>query len=273
MKNVVEYFKNDRIAAISLIFIIIMCLVCGFAFLSPYKPNQINLAIAFESPNMHHIFGTDSLGRDYFTRILYGGRITLIVGFSVMVISTILGTLVGAISGFIGGIVDTIMMRLLEILMSIPSFFILLVLSVILKSSLSEIIIVLSAFSWMGTARIIRGEVVSIKEMDYIKCAKTQGLGMFKIIKNHVIPNISQIIIVSATMTAAGAILTEAMLSFLGLGLKPPVASWGSMLNAAQGNMMTEPYLVVFPSIFIILIILAFNSIGRGLQKSIGRRK
>lgn len=273
MKNILRAIKNDKGALISLVFLIIFGLACIFAFLSPYKPNAINLANTFESPNIHHIFGTDSLGRDYFTRILYGGRITLLVGLSVMIIATIVGTIVGAISGYIGGVLDTTIMRGLEILMSIPSFFILLVLSVILKSSLMEIILVLSAFSWMGTARIIRGEVVALKEVDYIRCAKTQGIGSFRIIRKHVIPNILQIIIVNATMTAASAILTEAMLSFLGLGLKPPVASIGSMLNAGQQNMMTEPYLVVFPSIVIILVILSFNMIGRGLQKSIGKRR
>ncbi|MGL4760879.1 MAG: ABC transporter permease [Sarcina sp.] len=273
MKNIMIAIKKDKGALISLIFLIIFGLACIFAFLSPYKPNGINLANSFDPPSIHHIFGTDSLGRDYFTRILYGGRITLLVGLSVMIISTFIGAIIGALSGYIGGVFDTVVMRVLEILMSIPAFFILLVLSVILKSSLIEIVLVLAAFSWMGTARIIRGEVNALREVDYIKCAKTQGIGTFKIIKTHVIPNISQIIIVNATMTAAGAILTEAMLSFLGLGLKPPVASLGSMLNAGQQNMMTEPYLVVFPSIAIILVILAFNMIGRGLQKSIGKRR
>lgn len=270
MKKIWISIRKDKWAFISLIFLIAMIVICSLAFLSPYKSNGINLADSFESPSFQHIFGTDSLGRDYFTRILYGGRVTLFIGFSVMIISTVLGTLVGAISGYVGGTIDEIIMRLLEIFMSIPSFFILLILSVILKSSLIEIVIVLSVFSWMSTARIIRGEVLSIKEMEYIKCAKTQGLGNLKIIRSHIIPNIAQTIIVSATISASGAILTEAMLSFLGLGLKPPVASWGSMLNAAQANMMTSPYLVVFPSVAIILVILAFNSIGRAMQKNIG---
>ena len=271
--NILKRLKKDKMAGASLIILIILSLFCIFAFLSPYKPNEINLGNSFESPSIHHIFGTDSLGRDYFTRILYGGRITILIGVLVMAISTIIGTVVGAISGYIGGIADTIIMRVLEILMSIPSFFILLALSVVLKSSLFEIVVILSAFSWMGTARIIRGEVISLREADYIKCAKTQGIGAFTIIRKHIIRNISQVIIVSATMTASGAILTEAMLSFLGLGLKPPVSSWGSMLNAGSQNMMTSPYLVIFPSIFIIIVILLFNMIGRGIQKNIGGEK
>lgn len=272
MKNIFISIKKDKAAFLSLIFIIILSIICIFAFLSPYGSNQINLSDSFEGPSFAHFFGTDSLGRDYFTRILYGGRMTLLIGFSVMIISTIIGTFIGAISGYIGGIIDTIIMRVLEILMSIPAFFILLVLSVILKSSLTEIVVVLSAFSWMGTARIVRGEVRSVKEADYVKCAITQGIGWFRIIRKHIIPNISQIIIVNATMTASSAILTEAMLSFLGLGLKPPVASWGSMLNTGAQNMMSYPYLVIFPSIFIIAVILAFNMIGRGIQKNIGKR-
>lgn len=272
MKNILSAIKKDKTAFASLIFLLILSLACIFAFLSPYGSNQINLDLSYQPPSMKHIFGTDSLGRDYFTRILYGGRITLLIGVLVMIISTVIGTLIGAISGYAGGFVDSIIMRVLEILMSIPAFFILLVLSVILKSSLTEIILVLSAFSWMGTARIVRGEVRSLREADYIKCAITQGIGSFRIIRKHIIPNISQVIIVNATMTASGAILTEAMLSFLGLGLKPPVASWGSMLNTGAQSMMTSAYLVVFPSIFIILVILAFNMIGRSVQKNIGKR-
>lgn len=272
MKKILKDIKRDKFAFVSLIFIIILCIICGFAFLSPYKSNGIDMENVFQSPSIHHIFGTDSLGRDYFTRILYGGRITLIIGFTVMIISTAIGTIVGTISGYYGGIVDNIIMRVLEILMSIPTFFILLVLSVVLKSSLFEMIVILSAFSWMGTARIIRGQTKLIRQKDYIKCARTQGIGNLKIIRKHVIPNIYEIIIVNATMTAANAILTEAMISFLGLGLKPPIASWGSMLNLASQNMMSYPYLVIFPSIFIILVILAFNMVGRSIQKNLGRR-
>lgn len=263
--------RKDKFALASLIFLIVISLCTIFAFLSPYKPNAINLDNAFQSPSFKHWFGTDSLGRDYFTRILFGGRATLMVGFSVMILSTTIGTIVGAVSGYVGGIVDNILMRLLEIFMSIPTFFILLILSVILKSSLTEIIIVISVFSWMGTARVIRGEVLSLREIDYVRCAEAQGIGGFKIIRSHVIPNIAQIIVVSSTMNAANAILMEAMLSFLGLGLKPPTASWGSMLNNAEQYMTTNPYLIIFPSIFIILVVLSFNTIGRAVQKGFGK--
>lgn len=271
IKKIFNSIKKDKIALASLIFIIVISIVCIFAFLSPYKPNAINMNNRFSSPSLTHLFGTDSLGRDYFTRILYGGRVTLIIGFLVMILSTFIGTLIGAISGYFGGVVDNLIMRFLELFMSIPSFFILLILSVILKSSVTEMILVISAFSWMGTARIIRGEVLSLRTREYILVAQSQGIGAFTIIRKHVIPNIFQIVIVSATMNASNAILTAAMLSFLGLGIKPPTASWGVMLNSAEQYMMSSPYLIVFPSILIILVILSFNSIGRALQKSITR--
>lgn len=271
IRNVWNSIKEDKIALTSLIFLIVISLSAIFAFLSPYKPNDINLSNSFQSPSFTHWFGTDSLGRDYFTRILFGGRATLMVGFSVMILSTAIGTMVGAVSGYIGGIVDNILMRFLEIFMSIPTFFILLILSVILKSSLTEIIVVISVFSWMGTARVIRGEVLALREIDYVKCAESQGISSSKIIVSHIIPNIGQIVVVSSTMNAANAILMEAMLSFLGLGLKPPTASWGSMLNSAEQYMTTNPYLIIFPSIFIILVVLSFNCIGRAVQKGFGK--
>ncbi|MGL4874232.1 MAG: ABC transporter permease [Clostridium sp.] len=267
MKELFKKIRNDKLAMFGLIFISMMIVLSVFAFLSPYKSNGIDMNTVFLKPSLKHPFGTDSLGRDYLTRILYGTRITLLVGFFVGIASALLGTIVGAISGYIGGKVDNFIMRILEILMSIPSFFILLALSAILKSSLFEVLLVLTIFSWMGTARLIRGEVLGIKNLEYVQCAKLQGLGNFKIIRKHIIPNVFNVIIVSATMASANAILTEAMLSFLGLGLKPPTASLGSMLNAGQQNLMTSPYLVVFPSVFIILIILSFNFIGKALGR------
>lgn len=270
MKEALLKIKKDKLGLISMIFLIVLTFLSIFAFLSPYKVNGINMNDIFLSPSLKHPFGTDSLGRDYLTRILYGARITILIGIVVGVVSTLLGTIVGAISGYIGGKVDNIIMRILEVLMSVPSFFILLALSVILKSSLMEILLVLSIFSWMGTARLIRGEVLKIKNMEYVQFAKLQGISGFKIIRKYIIRNILNTIIVSGTMTAANAILTEAMLSFLGLGLKPPIASLGSMLNAGEQNIMTYPYLVVFPSIFLILIILSFNFIGKAILRKEG---
>lgn len=270
MGRIFKHIKKDKIALLSFLFLIIMLLACTFAFLSPYKPNTINLQASFENPSSSHWFGTDALGRDYLTRILYGGRATLTIGVCVMFLSTTLGTIIGSISAYMGGFIDNLIMRLLEIFMSIPTFFILLILSIILNSSLIEMILVISLFSWMGTARIVRGEVLVLKNMDYVKCAKTQGISNYKIIKNHIIPNTAQIIVVSATMNAANAILMAAMLSFLGLGIKPPTASWGSMLNSAEQYMMSSPYLILFPSILILLVVISFNCIGRTIQKNLG---
>ena len=207
--NLKKKVMKNKLVLASIVILIILVIISILAFASPYDPNAIDVANKLKSPSLKHPFGTDDMGRDYFTRALYGGRVSLMVGFSSMIISTILGTLIGTISGYFGGWIDTFIMRTIDVLMSILSFFIILTL-----------------------------------------------------IFNHIIPNVMPSVIVAATINVANSILMESSLSFLGLGIQAPNASWGSMLQNAQGYILDMPYLAVFPGLLILMTVLSFNVIG-----------
>jgi len=261
-ENFKRELKKNKLGMFSLIFLCIIILLALFAFLTPYKFDAIDITNQFKEPNLKHIFGTDELGRDYFTRALYGTRISLIVGILSMVVSVFIGTLVGAVSGLIGGKVDAIIMRIIDMLMSIPMFFFLLIINSYLRPSIINIIIIIGLFGWMGIARIVRSEAMSIKERDYILCAKALGGNNKHLIKKHIIPNVISTVIVAASINIADAILTESSLSFLGLGVQQPTSSLGSMLQTAQARISDKTYLAVFPGIIILLIVLSFNVLG-----------
>lgn len=267
LKQLKDQIIKNKAALVSIITLSILIILSIFAFLSPYDPNAIDIGSKLESPSFKHIFGTDDMGRDYLTRALYGGRVSLTVGFSSMIISTVIGTLVGTVSGYFGGWVDALIMRSIDILMSIPSFFLILTLNVYLKPGINTIIIIIALFSWMGIARIIRGETLSIKEREYVTCAIAQGIKPMNIIFRHIIPNVMPSVMVAATINVAGAILMESSLSFLGLGIQPPNASWGSMLQNAQSYILDVPYLAIFPGLFILCTVLAFNVLGDVMRK------
>lgn len=265
-------FKKNTLAKISLVIIIFLCVISLLAFLSPYDPNSIDIANKLQRPNLTNIFGTDDMGRDYFTRALFGGRVSLLVGFSSMIISSVIGTLVGTTCGYIGGWVDNLIMRTIDILMSIPTFFLILTLNVYLKPGIATIIFIIALFSWMGLARIVRSETLSVKEREYVTCAVAQGIPTMKIILRHIIPNVLPSVIVSASINVGGAILMESSLSFLGLGVQAPNASWGSMLQNAQGYMMDVPTLAIFPGVLILLTVLSFNLLGDFLRDTLQAR-
>ncbi|QOS97989.1 ABC transporter permease [Brevibacterium sp. JNUCC-42] len=261
----VELFSN-RLGFISVIILIVFALGSLFAFLAPYDPNQIVIQDRLQPLSQAHFFGTDDFGRDYFSRALHGGRVSLMVGFAAMIIATGLGTTIGAISGYFGGMVDSIIMRAVEILMSIPSFLLMLILSVYLKPSIQTVIIIIGLLTWMNVARLVRAETLSVKEREYVLYAKVSGQSSFKIIFYHIIPSISSTIIVTATINIASAILMESALSFLGLGIQQPNSSWGSMLNNAQGYIGEAPHLALFPGLFILLTVMSFNVLGDVLR-------
>lgn len=269
MKDFIFIIKKDRRAKISVIILVVLTLLSIFAFLSPYDPNGIDISARLKAPSLDHPFGTDDMGRDYLTRALYGGRVSLSVGFSAMIISCFIGTLVGAISGYFGGWIDSIIMRTLDILMCIPSFFIILILNIYLKPGLATIVIIIALFSWMNIARIVRSETLSIKERDYVVCAESQGICTFRIIRKHIIPNVMNTVLVAATINVASAIITESSLSFLGLGVQAPTSSWGSMLQNAQSQMMDRPTLAIFPGLLILLTVLSFNMLGDRFRDNI----
>lgn len=261
----VELFSN-KLGLISVIILIVFALGSLFAFLAPYDPNQIVIQDRLQPLSQAHFFGTDDFGRDYFSRALHGGRVSLMVGFAAMIIATGLGTTIGAISGYFGGMVDSIIMRAVEILMSIPSFLLMLILSVYLKPSIRTVIIIIGLLTWMNVARLVRAETLSVKEREYVLYAKVSGQSSFKIIFYHIIPSISSTIIVTATINIASAILMESALSFLGLGIQQPNSSWGSMLNNAQGYIGEAPHLALFPGLFILLTVMSFNVLGDVLR-------
>lgn len=259
-------FKDNKLALLALAVIGFFCIICALAFLSPFDPNKIDPINGLKSPGGRNLFGTDNMGRDYFTRALYGGRVSLTVGFLSMLISTGVGTIVGTISGYFGGRVDSFITRFIDILMCIPTFFLILVINSYLGSGIQNIIFVIGFLGWMSIARVVRAETLSVKEREYILYAKSVGQSHFNIIFKHIIPSILPTIIVASSINIASAILMESSLSFLGLGVQQPNASWGSMLKDAQAYLGQAPYMAIFPGTFILLTVLSFNLIGDTLR-------
>lgn len=261
-ENFKREIKKNKLGMFAVICLTIIIVISIFAFLTPYNPETIDMNNQLSSPSLKHIFGTDELGRDYFTRALYGARISLIVGILSMLVSIFIGTLVGAISGLLGGKIDAIIMRIIDMLMSIPLFFLLLIVNSYLRPSIANIIIIIGILGWMSIARIVRSETLSIKERDYILCSKALGSNNINIVKKHIIPNAISTVIVAASINIADAILMESSLSFLGLGVQQPMASLGSMLQTAQARIGDKTYLAIFPGLMILLIVLSFNVLG-----------
>jgi peptide/nickel transport system permease protein len=263
---------HDRRAIAAGIVLIVLSIVCLLAFLSPYDPNHLSLQERLLPPSSSHWFGTDDHGRDYLTRILYGGRVSLSVGLLSMVIATTLGTIIGTVSGYLGGFIDSLLMRFLDIFMSLPSFFVLMILNAYLKPSVRNIIIIIGLLSWMDVARIVRSQTMSIKEQEFMLYARSIGVKMWRAIFRHIVPGVMPSIVVAASLNVANAILTESALSFLGLGVQPPASSWGSMLNHAQEYIGTATYLAFFPGVLILAVILSFNVLGDVLRDALEPR-
>ncbi|MCJ1979755.1 ABC transporter permease [Pseudolactococcus carnosus] len=256
----------------SILFLSLLFALTLLAPLIPIDPNAPDISHISQSPSWQHLFGTDEIGRDYFIRVLYGGRVSLFVGILAMLTATLIGTLVGLISGYFGGLVDSLLMRFVDILSSIPWLILVIVLSVFLKPGLTTIIIVIGGFSWMRIARLIRAETLSAKEREYVIYSKFLGENWVKIIAKHILPSALPTLIVAASQSLSGAIMTEAALSFLGMGIQQPMASWGSLLQNAQSSLQSAPYMAILPGLFVVLTIYAFNNIG-DLIKLIMQRK
>ena len=266
LKKIKSEFKYNKSAVFSTLFLLFIILISIFAFLIPIDPDLTNTSNILKPPSSSHIFGTDELGRDYLARTIYGGRVSLIVGILAMLISTSIGVAVGTISGYYGGKIDNFLMRIVDVISSIPWMILVTVISVFLKPGLQAIIIVIGLFSWMETSRLVRAETLSIKEREYVLYAKSIGESSLKIISRHIIPSVFPTIIISATSSIAGAIMTESSLSFLGLGIQPPMSSWGNLLQNAQSNLQSALYMALIPGILIILTIYSFNKLGNVLR-------
>ncbi|EHI98666.1 ABC-type transporter, integral membrane subunit [Clostridium sp. DL-VIII] len=266
IKNFINELQNSRSAIFSIIFLIFIVFISVFAFFIPINPDATDTANMLQSPSLSHLFGTDELGRDYLTRTIYGGRVSLIVGVLAMIISTSIGVLVGTISGYFGGKIDNILMRFVDIISSIPWLILVTVISIFLKPGLQAIIIVIGLFTWMEIARLVRAETLSIKEREYVLYAISIGQSSKTIIFKHIIPSVFPTIIIASTTGIADAIMTESSLSFLGLGIQQPMSSWGNLLQNAQANLQSAAYMAILPGVLIILTIYSFNKLGNTLR-------
>ena len=270
--HVKKALGENKIAAVCLV---ILCVIITGALMAPLSsvdPDYMDVMNKMAGPSREHWFGTDELGRDSFTRALYGSRVSLLVGFATMVVSVTAGTCVGAISGYAGGKIDIILMRIVDMFQSVPSLLMIIVIFSFVPNNMVTLVLMLALFSWTGVARIVRAQTLTLKERDFVIAAKTLGVSHVKIILKHIIPNMATQIIVAASLSIAGAILDESALSYLGYGVALPKASWGSMLQNAQQYILYDPLLALIPGMFILLTVLCFNILGDALQYALDPR-
>ncbi len=260
----------------------LLTLAVLLASLSPYDPELSNMQERYHLPSLHHPMGTDALGRDLFTRVLYGGRISLTVGLLVVAISLSIGVPVGALAGFYGGALDSVLMRITDTFLSLPSFLVLILLSAILRevdaplferNSVLTIGVVIGILAWMTFARLVRAAILTLRELDFVTATRALGGSDLRIILHHILPNTIGPIIVEATLELGYAIIEESGLSFLGFGIQPPTPSWGNLLSNAQEHFTKYPWLAIFPGLMIFLAIISVNYIGDGLRDAFDPHK
>lgn len=261
-----DLLKN-KMAFAGLVFIAVVLTFALFApIVATYNPSAMDSRSILTPPSKAHIFGTDSIGRDIFSRIVYGSRISLSIGFIAVGIAVLIGILFGSIAGYYGGRIDSVIMRFVDIMLCFPSFFLILAVISILEPSIFNIMIVIGATNWMGVARLVRAEVLTLRERDYIAASKVMGAKDTWIITRHLIPNAIGPVLVSATLGIGAAILLESSLSFLGIGVQPPTPSWGNILMDGKSTLGVAWWLTIFPGVFILLTVLAYNLLGEGLR-------
>jgi peptide/nickel transport system permease protein len=268
-----HYFRKNRLAVGGAVIVAAIFAVALLASaLAPYDPAAIEVSAKLLAPQAGHLLGTDQLGRDVFSRMLLGSRISLTVGFIAVAISLIIGIFVGALAGFYGGVVDGVLMRFVDIMMCFPTFFLILTIVALLGPKIYNVMIVIGVTSWMGTARFVRAEFLSLRGRDFVTAATALGAGDSRIIFRHMLPNALAPVFVSATLDVATAILVEAGLSFLGFGVQPPAPSWGNILTEGRLYIFDAWWLTVFPGAAILLTVLAFNLFGEGLRDALDPR-
>ncbi|MDR0453351.1 MAG: ABC transporter permease [Deferribacteraceae bacterium] len=262
--------RNKLFAAGTLIVFFFMTVAVFAPFIAPYDPTLIQFDKTFLPPSGDFFFGTDDLGRDIFSRMVFGARVSMFVGLLSVAVSVFIGTSIGLVAGYYGRWVDSVLMRFTDIMLCFPSFFLILAVVAFLKPSLFNVMMVIGLTSWMGVARLVRAETLSLRARDFIVAAHLGGVSPVKILFKHILPNVVSVVIVSATLGVAGAILTESALSFLGLGAQPPTPSWGNILTAGKDNILFAWWLSFFPGIAILITVLGFNLMGEGLRDSFG---
>jgi peptide/nickel transport system permease protein len=270
-RRTLRRFFGHRLAALGFVVIVVLVIASAFApWLSPYNPDDIDIANRYATPfSSAHILGSDDLGRDVLTRLLYAGQISLSVGIAAMVVTVIVGFAIGAFAGYLGGWVDTVLMRLTDVMLCFPSVFLLLFVAAFVTPSLASISLMIGLTCWMELARVVFGQIRILKSADFVAAARMVGAPAWRIILRQILPNVTAPILVAATLNTANAILLESYISFLGYGIQPPRASWGNMLTNAQSDFLVDPWLAVMPGLAITLAVTSFNFIGDGLRDAL----
>ena len=265
--------RENRLAMAGLgvvVFLILTALLSPV--FSPFDPNEINVDAILLGPSFSHPFGTDELGRDVFSRMLHGARISLQVGIVAAGLATLVGVILGAVAGYYGGVVESCIMRFTDMMLCFPTFFLILAVIALLEPSIFNIMAVIGLTSWMGVARLVRAEFLTLKEREFVLAADSLGAGDLRIIFRHILPNAMAPVLVTLTLGIAGAILTESGLSFLGLGVQPPEASWGNILTQGKANIEIAWWLSLFPGLAILVTVLGYNLLGEGIRDALDPR-
>jgi peptide/nickel transport system permease protein len=266
-------FRKNHLAIIGGFIVAVLFAVALLApFISPYDPGQINIKKVLQEPSSEYLFGTDALGRDVLSRMIWGSRISLMVGFVAVGIASLIGVFLGALAGYYGRWVDNLIMRFVDIMLCFPTFFLILAVVAFLEPSIWNIMIIIGVTGWMGVARLVRAEFLSLKERDFTIAEKALGAKDLRIIFRHILPNALAPVLVSATLGVAGAILTESALSFLGIGVQPPTPSWGNILTAGKDNIEIAWWLSLYPGLAILITVLGYNLLGEGIRDAIDPR-
>ena len=274
LRMALERFRAHRPAMAGALVLTLLAILCAAApLVSPYDPDKTALLSLYESPSLTHPFGTDDLGRDLATRILYGGRVSLAIGLLAVTVAITVGTLIGVTAGYYGKWVDGVLMRFVDMMYSFPRLFLLILFGVFFKGmTVPVIVLVLGLLSWMTTSRLVRASFLSLKQREFVEAARCVGARDRRIIFRHILPNSVAPIIVAGTLGVGAAIIAESTLSFLGLGIQPPTPSWGNMLNHATTDMGKAPWIAIFPGLFIFLAVVSINFIGDGLRDALDPR-
>jgi peptide/nickel transport system permease protein len=265
--------RANRLAMVGAVVVAILIVVALFApIITPHDPYAIDVEAILLPPSFSHLFGTDELGRDVFSRMVYGARVSLQVGFVAAGLATLVGVFLGALAGYYGGKVEALIMRFTDMMLCFPTFFLILAVIALLEPSILNIMAVIGLTSWMGVARLVRAEFLTLKERDYVIAARSLGASDKRIIFRHILPNAMAPVLVALTLGVAGAILTESGLSFLGLGVQPPLASWGNILNQGKANIEIAWWLSLFPGLAILVTVLGYNLLGEGIRDALDPR-
>ena len=268
-----ERFRRHRLAMIGLVVLGSLVAAAILAnVVSVYDPDLPDVEAIRQPPSLAHPMGTDQIGRDQLTRLLHGGRFSLQVGLFATLVSILIGTSIGALAGFYGGTLDNALMRLTDLMFTVPRLLVLLLIGAIFKTTLLLIIVLLGATSWMAVARLVRASFLSLREKEFVEAARSVGVRDGRLIVRHILPNALGPVIVAATLGVAGAILVESTLSYLGYGVQPPTPTWGNMLQNAQSEMYAAPWLAIFPGLLIFVTIMAINFVGDGLRDALDPR-